>query len=205
MSETQEAEKLLPKALVADEIFKLRPDYRALLIVVENIPTGPSDKGSESLLLEAETTARAALAKSPTVEIPHIAAWRDAYKAFAAKPTKARNNVEALTRRLEKPDGKLPRINRLTDIYNAISVKHHIPIGGEDLSKYVGVPVLVRATGEERFEAFAGGKVDIEHPEKAKSSGVTILALLAGGGIGGRGQGQLWMSKAPKCYSFWMH
>lgn len=58
----------------------------------------------------------------------------------------------------------LPRINRLTDIYNAVSVSHNICIGGEDLDAYVGVPRLIRATGEEEFETKSG----VEHPDKGE-------------------------------------
>jgi hypothetical protein len=53
------------------------------------------------------------LSKYPVTEFPHIAAWREVYKAFGAKPQKTRNSLEALTRRAE---GGLPRVNRLTDI-----------------------------------------------------------------------------------------
>jgi DNA/RNA-binding domain of Phe-tRNA-synthetase-like protein len=59
----------------------------------------------------------------------------------------------------------LPRVNRLTDVYNAVSVLHQIPLGGEDLNHYTGVPRLVRATGEEPFDTVAGGAAVIEHPE----------------------------------------
>ena len=51
-------------------------------------------------------------------------------------------------RRAEKG---LPRVNALTDIYNAVSVLHEIPVGGEDLARYVGPARLVRATGTEPF------------------------------------------------------
>ena len=43
MGGTNMARKLLQAAHVAPEIFELRPDYRALLWVVEGIPPGPSD------------------------------------------------------------------------------------------------------------------------------------------------------------------
>ncbi|MCO5177911.1 MAG: phenylalanine--tRNA ligase beta subunit-related protein [Thermomicrobiales bacterium] len=69
--------------------------------------------------------------------------------------------MEALLRRAA--DG-LPRINRLTDIYNAISVQHQIPLGGEDLHRYSGPP-RIRATGDESFDTVAGGEEIIEHPE----------------------------------------
>ena len=153
MSSAQLPQILLQAARIAPEIFELRPDYRALLMVVENIPPGPSDDSSESLLREAETSVQELLSKYPVTEFPHIAAWREAYKAFGAKPQKTRNSLEALTRRAE---GGLPRVNRLTDIYNAISVKHQIPLGGEDLDRYDGSPFLIRATGQEPFQTFSG-------------------------------------------------
>jgi DNA/RNA-binding domain of Phe-tRNA-synthetase-like protein len=58
----------------------------------------------------------------------------------------------------------LPRINRLTDIYNAMSILHQIPLGGEDLRKYAGPPRLLRASGTETFDTVADGSDVIEHP-----------------------------------------
>jgi DNA/RNA-binding domain of Phe-tRNA-synthetase-like protein len=150
----------LDSATVAPEILVLRPDYRALLITIDNLTPGRSDNTSESLLISAETTARDLLSKTPVNDLPHISAWRTAYKSFGAKPNKIHNSLEALTRRVES--GGLPRVNRLTDIYNAICVKHQIPLGGEDLNKYVGAPRLIRATGTEAFEANAKGEKVVE-------------------------------------------
>jgi DNA/RNA-binding domain of Phe-tRNA-synthetase-like protein len=155
MGITQTSQKLLEAAHVSPEIFQLRPDYRALLMVVENIPKGPSDSKSEALLNDAEMHIKTQLSKTPVTDLPHISAWRETYKAFGAKPNKTRNSLEALTRRAE---GGLPRVNRLTDIYNAISVKHQIPLGGEDLDKYDGAPFLMRATGKEEFRTFSSGE-----------------------------------------------
>lgn len=156
---TRTAQHLLQAAKIAPEIFELRPDYRALLMVAENIPPGPSDASSDTLLQEAETHVKGLLSQSPVTELPHIAAWREAYKSFGAKPQKTRNSLEALTRR--SAEG-LPRVNRLTDIYNAISIKHQIPLGGEDLDKYDGSPFLIRATGVEPFQTFAAGNPQTE-------------------------------------------
>ena len=157
-----ELQSILDEAKVAPDVFELRPDYRALLLAVSGIPPGRSSETSENLLQSAETSARAELAHHPVTEIPHIKAWHEAYKAFGSKPKKFRNSVEALTRRVE---AGLPRVNRLTDIYNAISVKHCIPLGGEDLDKYSGAPFLARATGKEDFEVKAGGETVTEHPD----------------------------------------
>jgi DNA/RNA-binding domain of Phe-tRNA-synthetase-like protein len=161
MSDLQFSQTFLSAAQVAPEVFDLRQDYRALLMVVEGITPGPSDQMSETLLKHAEKATCTQLGQCSVNDMPHIAAWQNAYKAFGAKPKKHRNSLEALTRRVETG---LPRVNRLTDIYNAISIKHQIPLGGEDLDKYEGAPRLVRATGKEDFETMTGGEVVVEHP-----------------------------------------
>jgi DNA/RNA-binding domain of Phe-tRNA-synthetase-like protein len=154
---------ILENAYVEDAVFDLRPDYRALLLAVDGLAPGPGDADSESLLASAEAAARA-WDDGPIDERPHIAAWRAAYRAFGAKPQRTRNSLEALTRRAASEAG-LPRVNRLTDVYNALSVLHQIPLGGEDLDRYVGPPRLVRATGDEPFDTVADGVDVVEHPE----------------------------------------
>jgi DNA/RNA-binding domain of Phe-tRNA-synthetase-like protein len=165
MAHAQHLQAFLDGAYVAPEIFQLRPDYRALLLAVDGITPGPSDDASEALLQQAEISVRAELAEQPVGEIPHVAAWQQAYKAFGAKPKKTRNSLEAMIRRVE---GGLPRVNRLTDIYNAISIKYRIPLGGEDLNKYDGVARLIIATGKEDFETRANGETSMEHPDKGE-------------------------------------
>ncbi|KNG45990.1 glycoside hydrolase family 30 protein [Stemphylium lycopersici] len=156
----------LAKARIAPEIFQLRPDYRALLMVVTGIPPKPSDAASEAYLASAEASAKAALAKTPVNDIPHVVQWKEAYKAFGAKPKKTMNSLEALLRRT---DVGLPRVNRLTDIYNAVSISHQIPLGGEDLDKYQGSPYLARAKGDEKFDTKSGGEIVIEHPSPGEA------------------------------------
>ena len=143
-------------------VFALRPDYRAMLLAVGGIVPGPSDQASDALLQAAEAAAAGALRDRPVEQLPHVAAWREAYRAFGAKPKRTRNSLEALLRRAASG---LPRVNRLTDLYNAVSVLHQLPLGGEDLTRYTGAPRLVRATGEEPFDTVAGGAMVTEHPD----------------------------------------
>lgn len=152
----------LAGATIDPAVFALRPDYRALVIAADGIEAGPSDDDAESLLVQAEEHARRLLESTAVDQLPHVAAWRDAYRDFGAKPQRTRNSVESLTRRA--PQG-LPRVNRLTDLYNAISVLHQLPIGGEDLHRYSGPPRLIRANGDEPFDTVAGGADVTEHPE----------------------------------------
>jgi DNA/RNA-binding domain of Phe-tRNA-synthetase-like protein len=162
MNDLGELDGFLSRAHIDGAVHALRPDYRVLMLAVDGLVGGPSDPTSEKLLLAAEATARAMLQDKPPEELPHVAAWRDAYRAFGAKPQRTRNSLEALLRRAV---AGLPRVNRLTDVYNAISVLHQIPVGGEDLTRYVGPPRLVRATGDEPFDTMADGIEVIEHAD----------------------------------------
>jgi DNA/RNA-binding domain of Phe-tRNA-synthetase-like protein len=162
MPEAGMLEKFLAGAHVDTAVFALRPDYRVLLLAVDGIVPGPGDQDSDALLATAEAAARQALDGGPAEQLPHVAAWREAYRAFGAKPQRTRNSLEALLRRA--PSG-LPRVNRLTDYYNAVSVLHQIPLGGEDLTRYAGPPRLIRAAGTEPFDTAAEGIPVIEHPD----------------------------------------
>ncbi len=172
MSDHATPAEFLAACTVEPAVFELRPDYRAMLLVVDGLEPvaglrtdggdGDPVSGVDELIAAAEARARALLAGSPVAELPHIAAWREAYRAFGAKPQRTRNSLEALTRRAERG---LPRVNALTDVYNAISVLHQIPLGGEDLHRYQGPARLIRAVGDEPFDTTAGGEAVIEHPE----------------------------------------
>jgi DNA/RNA-binding domain of Phe-tRNA-synthetase-like protein len=152
---TSAAEEWLAAASIDPSVGALRPDYRALLIVAEGLLPGPGDAFSQELLAEAEAKA------SDPEQHPHIAEWREAFRAFGAKPKRTRPSVDALLRRA--PEG-LPRIDRLTDIYNAVSVTHVVPLGGEDLDHYTGPLRLTRAEGTEPFELMSAGEPVTENP-----------------------------------------
>ena len=166
MPDTGMLEEFLAGAYVDAAVFALRPDYRVLLLAVGGIVLGPGDQASDALLAAAEAAAREALGGGPAEQLPHVTAWRDAYRAFGAKPQRTRNSLEALLRRA--PSG-LPRVNRLTDCYNAVSVLHQIPVGGEDLTRYAGPPRLIRAAGDELFDTTADGLAVTEHPEAGEA------------------------------------
>jgi DNA/RNA-binding domain of Phe-tRNA-synthetase-like protein len=162
MSDASYLEEILSGARVEAAVFALRPDYQVMLLAADGIIPGPSDHSSEALLLSAEAAAHDALRVTAPEDLPHVAAWREAYRAFGAKPQRTRNSLEALMRRTASG---LPRVNRLTDLYNAISVLHQIPLGGEDLTGYRGAPRLIRAAGDEPFDTTADGIAVVEHPD----------------------------------------
>ena len=161
MAEASDLQDFVDGADVDSAVFTLRPDYRVLLLAVDGLAPGAGDASSEALLRRAEEAAAALLTDVAAEELPHIAAWREAYRAFGAKPQRTRNSLEALTRRAGTG---LPRVNRLTDIYNAVSVLRQVPVGGEDLTRYSGSPRLLRAAGTEPFDTMADGETAVEHP-----------------------------------------
>jgi len=143
-------------------VLELRPDYRALLLVVEGLEPQANSEVADELMSRAEAHATTLTAETPVDQLPHISAWREAYRGFGAKPQRTRNSLEALTRRAASG---LPRVNALTDIYNAISVLHQVPLGGEDFDLYEGPARLTRASGDEDFDTTAGGETVIENPD----------------------------------------
>lgn len=143
---------MLERVRVDEAVRELRPDFAVLVMTAEGLVNGPGDAESAEWLVEAGANADAA--------DPHVEAWRDAYRAFGAKPQRTRPSVDALLRRA----GALPSINKVVDAYNAVSVEYALPIGGEDLDAYQGPARLVRATGDEPFDVMAGGEPTVEHP-----------------------------------------
>jgi len=110
-------------------------------------------------------------------EHPHIASWRSAYQSFGAKPKKYPSSVEALLTRACKKE-PLPSINPIVNLYNAISLDHIIPIGGEDRDKLTSDLQLAYADGTETFDTRRNGQSVVEHPEAGEvvwkdSTGVT--------------------------------
>ncbi|WP_309053243.1 phenylalanine--tRNA ligase beta subunit-related protein [Streptomyces sp.] len=155
---------MTPTLTVSDEVRALVPGFTHLAVEARGLVNGPSDATSSALLDEAVRRLTDHLGGRTPDQDPHVAAWRSAYSAFGAKPSRTRNSAEALARRALTEAG-LPRINRLVDAYNAVSVAHLIPVGGEDLGRIQGGMRLVRATGEEPFVTVAGGEDTVEHPE----------------------------------------
>ncbi len=159
---SESAPAFLAAVSVAPDVLELRPGYRVLVMVAEGLKPGLPDEISDELLARAEIRARITLDGRAPEDVPQVAGWRAAYRAFGAKPQRTRPSVEALLRRL---DAGLPRIDRLTDAYNAVSIANLVPVGGEDLDQYQGPARLVRAAGDEDFDTVAHGEPAAGHPK----------------------------------------
>jgi DNA/RNA-binding domain of Phe-tRNA-synthetase-like protein len=141
---------------VSSEIFELRPDYRALSIIADGVQNAARHPASDEIV----ETGHAAK-HWPAWGDAHLDAWRAAYRGFGAKPQRTPSSVEALATRLQD-DGQLPTISAVVDLYNAVSVRFAVPIGGENISAYAGDPLLKRATGRETFDTVKDGSPCLE-------------------------------------------
>ena len=144
---------LAERILVDRRVQERFPQFRLAIVYAFGLENGPSDAASEAVLEAACAPVQADFAAARLADHPHVTAWRAAYQAFGAKPSKYPCSMEALVQRLLKQGcAGLPRINRLVDIYNAISIRHLLPIGGEDLDRLHGDLVLRFAAGAEPFD-----------------------------------------------------
>ena len=145
---------------IEPQIARIAPGFRGLSIVAES--DGVVDGSAVGQMLEqAVATVRSG---DPAWAEAHLDAWREVFRRFGAKAQRTPCSAEALRKRVLR-DGSLPRLSPLVDLYNAVSLRFAVPVGGENLAAYVGTPRLVVATGTEVFDTMRDGQPAEEHPE----------------------------------------
>ncbi|MFO7322092.1 MAG: phenylalanine--tRNA ligase beta subunit-related protein [Chloroflexota bacterium] len=113
------------------------------------------------------------LGDRPLSELPSLAAWRAAFRAFGVDPTQYRSAAEALLRRLTRK-GDIPHINTLVDIGNLVSIRYALPVAAMDLRGIEGGITVRYADGSEPFRNL--NQTEVEHP----APGEVIFADAAG-------------------------
>lgn len=158
------AEEWVARSTVDPGVHDRWPGYQAILLAADDVDVIRLVPIADMLFAQAHADARS-LDSNDADE--HIARWHQAYRDFGIKPRVARVSVDALVRRAASDDG-LPRINVLVDLYNAISILHRVPVGGEDLDRYRGPARLVLAAGDEPFHTTAHGEPIVDHPDQGE-------------------------------------
>ena len=145
---------------ISPEIYRIAPGFRALSICVKAAPVADERVGEVALREACE----AALAGQPAWAEAHLSAWAEVFRAFGAKPKRTPCSAEALRKRVIK-DGTMAALDPVVDLYNAVSIRYAIPVGGENLAAYAGMPQLVVADGTEIFDTMKDGQPGSESPE----------------------------------------
>lgn len=136
------------KLTISDTVFTDFPDALLGVVILHGIDNSQDKPEITALLRQAETALSGKFGGVPVIEHPYIATWREAYRKFGAKPKDYPSSVENLTRRVLN-GAAMGHINNLVSLYNTISLRHILPVGGEDLEKIVGDVWLTKAGADE--------------------------------------------------------
>jgi lysyl-tRNA synthetase class 2 len=135
---------------VDDQIFAKFPELYLGVVIAEGLDNRGVAVELRALISDQQETIRANIRPEILSDLPRIAAWRKAYSSFGAKPKKYKNSVESLYRMVLKGID-LRHINTIVDTYNYISIKHMVPVGGDDISSVEGDITLRFAHEGEMF------------------------------------------------------
>jgi DNA/RNA-binding domain of Phe-tRNA-synthetase-like protein len=141
------------------EIFELCPGYSWGKVLCWGLDSGRGAAEAQLHLMAAATVVREAADLRDIAGHPRISAWRDAFSAFGTRPSKFQSSVEALVRRARRGD-ELPLIHPLVGLYNAVSLRWLLPVGGDDLDSIEGGLHLPRAVGGETYRELGCGRDD---------------------------------------------
>ncbi len=139
---------MTPALRLDREVFARFPEVVLGVVVARGIDNSGDGAGLAGPLRHEEERVRASLAGTQITEHPQIAPWREAYRKFGAKPKEHPSSIENLARRVLK-GWAVPHVNLLVDLYNTISLRHLVPVGGEDLDRVQGDVLLTVATDQE--------------------------------------------------------
>jgi DNA/RNA-binding domain of Phe-tRNA-synthetase-like protein len=159
-------ERALPFTPMVDPaIWAVAPGFRALSLRVQRQAGAPRNPAVATLALEQAVAV--VQAGGPAWAEAHLQAWAEVFRRFGAKPQRTPCSAQALRERVLKM-GTLGPIDPVVDLYNAVSLKYAVPVGGENLSAYRGNPRLRVASGNEAFDTMKNGAPEVENPEKGE-------------------------------------
>lgn len=140
--------------IVDDSFWRLFPDAAIGIVVVHAMKQADEIQQADKetitqLLASANQQARRWLTSDTISQNEPVALWRDAYQRFKTKKG-ARCSIEALLKRVLK-NNPVGSITPSVDIYNAISLKYAVPVGGEDVDTFRGDMHLTVTDGGDAF------------------------------------------------------
>jgi len=137
------------------------PNIVGGMIAIHDVSNGPASAGLAEAYRAEQQAVIERIGSAPLSDIPSLAAWRAAFRAFGVDPTQYRSAAESLLRRLTKK-GDIPSINLLVDLGNLISIRYAVPVAVLDLSQIAGGLTVHFANGTEPFADL--GSSESVHP-----------------------------------------
>jgi DNA/RNA-binding domain of Phe-tRNA-synthetase-like protein len=140
---------------IQKELFDALPDLTIGMVVATGVDnTRPSKEIGDLLSLSIEDMKKNFLVDKAQ-EHPRIKPWRTAFSKVGISGSKFPCSIESMARRILKGD-PFPNINPLVDLYNSVSLKYLVPMGGHDLDTLEGNIHLRFAEGWEPFTPMGG-------------------------------------------------
>lgn len=135
------------RLVIADSMFDEFRDLILGVVILHGIDNTQDSAEITGLLREAEAALPGTFGGTPVIDHPQIAPWREAYRRFGSKPKDYPSSIENIARRVLN-GAQIGHINNLVSLYNTISLRHILPVGGEDLDRISG-DVRLTCAGED--------------------------------------------------------
>jgi DNA/RNA-binding domain of Phe-tRNA-synthetase-like protein len=142
---------------VQKELFDILPDLTIGVAVAKDVDNTRPSKEIDDLLAQAVEEMKKNFTGDKAQEHPRIKPWRTAFSKLGISGSKFQSSIESMARRVLKGD-PFPKINPLVDLYNSISLRFLVPMGGHDLDTIEGNIHLRFAEGWEPFTPLGGGE-----------------------------------------------
>lgn len=142
---------------IQKELFEILPDLTIGMVVARDLDNTHPSNEIEDFLTQSVEEMKKNFIGDKAQEHPRIKPWRTAFSKLGISGSKFPSSIESMARRVLKGD-PFPRINPLVDLYNSVSLRYVVPMGGHDLDTIVGNIHLKFAEGWEPFTPMGGGE-----------------------------------------------
>src|SRR3972149_5054620 len=139
------------------ELFDLLPCLTIGMVVAKGVDNTRLSEEIDHLLTQVTEEMKKSFAADKAQDHPRIKPWRNAFSTLGISGSKFPSSIESMVRRILKGD-PFPRINPLVDLYNSVSLKYLVPMGGHNLDTLEGDIHLRFAEGWEPFIPMGGGE-----------------------------------------------
>jgi DNA/RNA-binding domain of Phe-tRNA-synthetase-like protein len=150
------------KYVIAKEVFDVLPTACVGIVAVKGVDNTSPIPELRELMDQNIALCESQFEQVKVKESPDIVPYREAFRALGMNPNKFMCSIEALLSRIAKKKG-FPTINPLVDLGNAVSIRHHLPMGAHDLASMKGDLEVRFAKDGDTFVAF--GETETEIPE----------------------------------------
>jgi DNA/RNA-binding domain of Phe-tRNA-synthetase-like protein len=140
---------------VQKKLFDILPDVTIGVVVAKGVDNTRLPREIDDLLVRAVEEMKKNFVGDKAQDHPRIKPWRTAFSKLGISGSKFPSSIESMARRILKGD-PFPKINPLVDLYNGVSLRFLVPMGGHDLDTVKGNIHLRFAEGWEPFTSMGG-------------------------------------------------